>query len=149
MRAGGGGSIVNITTIEAHRAAPGFAVYSAAKAAIEQFARTLALEEAPHGIRVNNVAPDYVPTPNLARIAGDASAMSSEAAIRIAIPMGRPGLVSDVSSSVVFLASKLSAYVTGQTLHPDGGAHASAGWFNWPDEGWLNHVPKALLTPPE
>jgi NAD(P)-dependent dehydrogenase (short-subunit alcohol dehydrogenase family) len=69
MRAGGrGGSIVNITTIEAHRAAPGFAVYSAAKAAVEQFARTLAVELAPDGIRVNNVAPDYVPTPNLRRM---------------------------------------------------------------------------------
>jgi NAD(P)-dependent dehydrogenase (short-subunit alcohol dehydrogenase family) len=56
-----GGSIVNISTIEAHRAAPGFAVYSAAKAAVEQFARTLAVELAPHGIRVNNVAPDYTP----------------------------------------------------------------------------------------
>lgn len=146
MRAGGGGSIVNITTIEAHRAAPGFAVYSAAKAAIEQFARTLALEEAPHGIRVNNVAPDYVPTPNLTRISGDASSLSSEAGVRIAIPMGRPGLVSDVSNCVVFLASDLSSYLTGQTLHPDGGTHASAGWFNWPDEGWLNHIPKRLIA---
>ena len=145
MRTGGGGSIVNITTIEAHRAAPGFAVYAAAKAAIEQFARTLALEEAPYGIRVNNVAPDYVPTPNLTRIAGDASAMSNEAGLRIAVPMGRAGLTSDVSNCVVFLASRLSAYVTGQTLHPDGGTHASGGWFNWPEEGWLNHVPATFL----
>ena len=63
MRDGGrGGSIVNLTTVEAHRAAPGFAVYAAAKAAVEQFARTLAVEEAPYGIRVNNVAPDLTPT---------------------------------------------------------------------------------------
>ncbi|WP_245547588.1 SDR family oxidoreductase [Nocardia brevicatena] len=52
-----------IATIEAHRAAPGFAVYSAAKAAVEQFARTLAVELAPDGIRVNNIAPDFVPPP--------------------------------------------------------------------------------------
>ena len=60
---GRGGSIVNITTIEAHRAAPGFAVYSAAKTAVEQFARTLAVELAPEGIRVNNVAPRLRPHP--------------------------------------------------------------------------------------
>ena len=71
MRAGGrGGSIINLTTIEAHRAAPGFAVYSAAKAAVEQFARTLAVEVAPDRIRVNNVAPDYTPTPNMVRLGG-------------------------------------------------------------------------------
>lgn len=145
MRATGGGSIVNITTIEAHRAAPGFAVYSAAKAAIEQFARSLAVEEAPHGIRVNNVAPDFVPTPNLTRISGGASPMSNETTVRIAIPMGRPGVVSDVSNCVVFLASELASYITGQTMHPDGGTHASSGWFNWPGQGWLNHVPSTLL----
>jgi NAD(P)-dependent dehydrogenase (short-subunit alcohol dehydrogenase family) len=54
-----------MTTIEAHRAAPGFAVYSGAKAAVEQFSRTLAVELAPSGIRVNNVAPDCTPTPNM------------------------------------------------------------------------------------
>jgi 3-oxoacyl-[acyl-carrier protein] reductase len=52
--------------------------------------------------------------------------------------------VTDVSGCVVFLASALSAYVTGSTLHPDGGTFASAGWFNWPDTGWANHVPPAL-----
>ncbi len=56
--AGRGGSIINLSTVEAHRAAPGFAVYAAAKAAVEQFARTVAVELAPAGIRVNNVAPD-------------------------------------------------------------------------------------------
>lgn len=149
MRAGGrGGSIINITTIEAHRAAPGFAVYSAAKAAVEQFGRTLAVELAPDGIRVNNVAPDYVPTPNLAKIAAgapDDGGMSTLAGQRVAIPMARPGLVTDVSGCVVFLASALSSFVTGSTLHPDGGTYASSGWFNWPDSGWANHVPGRFL----
>ncbi|RAY11550.1 short-chain dehydrogenase [Actinomadura craniellae] len=146
MRAGGrGGSIVNLTTIEAHRAAPGYAVYAAAKAAVEHFARTLAVELAPDGIRVNNVAPDYVPTPNLTRLARDNDPLATPAAARIAIPMGRVGRVADVSNCVVFLASELSAFVTGTTLHPDGGASASAGWFNWPDTGWANHAPAHLL----
>ncbi|TDV49860.1 SDR family NAD(P)-dependent oxidoreductase [Actinophytocola oryzae] len=139
MRAGG--SIVNITTIEAHRAAPGFAVYAAAKAAVEQFARTLAVEVAPNGIRVNNVAPDFVPTPRLAALSAGDDALSDPVGVRAAIPMGRVGGVTDVSGCVVFLASALSGFLTGTTLHPDGGTHASAGWFNWPDSGWANHVP--------
>jgi 3-oxoacyl-[acyl-carrier protein] reductase len=148
MRAGGrGGSIVNLTTVEAHRAAPGFAVYAAAKAAVEHFARTLAVELAPDGIRVNNVAPDLTPTPNMAKFAGGSP--SSPVGIRTAIPMGRVGQATDVSNCVVFLASALSAYVTGTTLHPDGGTHASAGWFNWPGTGWDNHVPAHLLPHPE
>jgi 3-oxoacyl-[acyl-carrier protein] reductase len=151
MRAGGrGGSIINLTTIEAHRAAPGFAVYAAAKAAVEQFGRTLAVELAPDRIRVNNVAPDYTPTPNMAKLGGGSDingdgGMSTPAGVRIAIPMGRTGLVTDVSGCVVFLASGLSSYVTGTTLHPDGGTFASAGWFNWPDTGWANHVPPPFL----
>jgi NAD(P)-dependent dehydrogenase (short-subunit alcohol dehydrogenase family) len=146
LRAGGrGGSIVNLTTIEAHRAAPGFAVYSAAKAAVEQFARTLAVELAPEGIRVNNVAPDYTPTPNMERISGGGETpLSTPTGARIGIPMGRPGRVTDVSGCVVFLASQLSAYVTGTTLHPDGGTFASSGWFNWPGSGWGNNVPASI-----
>ena len=149
MQAGGrGGSIINITTIEAHRAAPGFAVYAAAKAAVEQFGRTLAVELAPDRIRVNNVAPDYVPTPNLVKISGGeagADGMATAEGQRVAIPMGRAGLASDVSGCVVFLASALSCFVTGSTLHPDGGTYASSGWFNWPGSGWANHVPGRFL----
>jgi 3-oxoacyl-[acyl-carrier protein] reductase len=147
MRAGArGGSIVNLTTIEAHRAAPGFAVYSAAKAAVTQFARTLAVELAPDRIRVNCVAPDYTPTPNMTRIGGGgASPMGSTTSVTISIPMGRAGVPADVSGCVVFLASGLSSYITGTTLHPDGGTHASSGWFNWPGDGWLNSVPGHVL----
>jgi 3-oxoacyl-[acyl-carrier protein] reductase len=141
MRAGGGGSIINLTTIEAHRAAPGFAVYSAAKAAVEQFARSLAVEVAPDGIRVNNIAPDYTPTPNMRRFAGG----GDESGVRVTIPMGRAGLVTDISGCAVFLASKLSAYVTGTTLHPDGGTFASSGWSNWPDSGWSTQPPKQVM----
>lgn len=146
MRAGGrGGSIINLTTIEAHRAAPGFAVYSAAKAAVEQFARSLAVEVAPDGIRVNNIAPDFTPTPNMARLA-DGVPVGNPLGERIIIPMRRPGLVTDVSGCAVFLASALSAYVTGTTLHPDGGTHASSGWQHWPDSGWATQPPAPLLA---
>jgi NAD(P)-dependent dehydrogenase (short-subunit alcohol dehydrogenase family) len=153
MAAGGrGGSIINLTTIEAHRAAPGYAVYTAAKAGVEAFARTLAVELAPQGIRVNNVAPDFTPTPNI--LGGPDPAthpLSHHLGSPIGIPMGRPGRLTDVSNCVVFLASGLSAYVTGTTLHPDGGTFASSGWFNWPGEGWANYAPHDvldLLSPP-
>jgi NAD(P)-dependent dehydrogenase (short-subunit alcohol dehydrogenase family) len=143
MRAGGrGGSIINLTTIEAHRAAPGYAVYSAAKAAVAQFARSLAVEVAPDGIRVNNVAPDYTPTPGMLRVAdAEDQNRTTERGVQIAIPMGRPGRVTDVSNCVVFLASDLSAYVTGTTLHPDGGTFAASGWLNWPESGWSVQPP--------
>jgi 3-oxoacyl-[acyl-carrier protein] reductase len=145
MRAGGrGGSIINITTIEAHRGAPGFAVYSAAKAAVEQFARSLAVELAPEGIRVNNIAPDVAPTPNMASIDGVAP-MSTALAAGISIPMGRVGVPTEVSSCAVFLASKLSSYITGSTLHPDGGTLAASGWWNWSSHGYRIEVPPDLL----
>jgi NAD(P)-dependent dehydrogenase (short-subunit alcohol dehydrogenase family) len=147
MRAGGrGGSIVNLTTIECHRAAPGFAVYSAAKAAVEQLARTLAVELGPDGIRVNNVAPDYTPTPGMTGAAGADDPAAVAAGKVISIPMRRGGQVTEISGCVVFLASALSSYLTGTTLHPDGGTYASSGWFNWPGIGWRNSVPPAVLS---
>lgn len=147
MRAGGrGGSIVNLTTIEAHRAAPNFAVYSAAKAAVTQFARSMAVELAPDRIRVNNVAPDMTPTPNMLGLGAQAGAtVLDPAGVRAAIPMGRVGEIDDVANAVLFLASGLSSYITGTTLHPDGGAFASSGWFNWPEEGFQNTVPAHVL----
>ncbi len=150
MRAGGrGGSIINITTIEAHRAAPGFAVYSAAKAAATHFARTLAVELGPDRIRVNNVAPDITPTPNMIGLSGDHDAsthpMLHEGNVKLAIPMGRLGVPSDIAGVVVFLASDLASYITGTTIHPDGGTWASAGWFNWPGSGWANMLPADRL----
>ena len=148
IKAGGrGGSIVNLTTIEAHRAAPGFAVYSAAKAAVTHFARSLAVELAPHHIRVNCVAPDITPTDNMRAMSGtDPDTLSHPTVVRATIPMGRVGDVSDVSAAVVFLASGLSSYITGQTLHPDGGTWASSGWLNWPESGFGNTIPYDVLT---
>jgi NAD(P)-dependent dehydrogenase (short-subunit alcohol dehydrogenase family) len=147
MRAGGrGGSIISVTTIEAHRAAPGFAVYSAAKGAVEQFSRTLAVELAPDRIRVNTVAPDITPTPNMEALGGDAmAALKHPVGGPIAVPMGRLGDPTDISGPVVFLASDLSAYVTGTTLHPDGGTWASSGWLNWPGTGWANYAPLGVV----
>jgi 3-oxoacyl-[acyl-carrier protein] reductase len=140
-----GGSIINITSIEAHRAAPGFAVYAAMKSAVTSLTRTLAVELAPENIRVNTIAPDYIATPALAALNEGVTEEASALQHRISTPMGRVGTYEDAGGCALFLASNLSAFVTGSTLHPDGGAIASSGWFNWPDEGYLNHPPPRIL----
>jgi 3-oxoacyl-[acyl-carrier protein] reductase len=142
-----GGSIINITSIEAHRAAPNYAVYAAMKAAVTSLTRTLAVELAPNQIRVNTIAPDFIATPGLDSLAGSpAHEETSALQHRIGTPMGRVGTFEDAGGCALFLASNLSSFVTGTTLHPDGGALASAGWFNWPTEGFLNHPPHDVLA---
>lgn len=121
-----GGSIINITSIEAHRAAPGFAVYSAMKAAVANLTQTLALELGDRLIRVNCIAPDVIPTPGLPDML-DVSA-------RMALPV--EGNVDDVAGAAVFLATDLSRFVTGTTIHVDGGNFAAGGWHRRPDGAW-------------
>jgi NAD(P)-dependent dehydrogenase (short-subunit alcohol dehydrogenase family) len=147
-RTGSGGSIINVTSIEAHRAAPTFAVYAAMKAAVTSFARTLAVELGPDRIRVNTIAPDRVPTermlarPPEERVAsGWGDDPGGVLATGIGIPMGRRGTYGDIGGSALVLASDLSSYITGCSLHPDGGVTASSGWFNWPESGFLNFPP--------
>ena len=121
-----GGAIVNVTSVEAHRAGPGFAIYSAMKAAVANLTRSLALELAPRRIRINCVAPDMIPTP------GDAALAQSSAAQGLAEVEPQPwletGSVHDCAAAIVFLASDLARFVTGTTLHVDGGTHAAGGW---------------------
>jgi NAD(P)-dependent dehydrogenase (short-subunit alcohol dehydrogenase family) len=138
--AGGGGSIVNVASIEAFRAAPMYAVYAACKAGMTSFTRTMALELAEHGIRVNCIAPDHTVTPGLRdnRIGPvDPSTWPDPAEewSRV-VPLGREGLVEECASTVVWLCSKMSDYVTGDTIHVDGGTWASSGWLRRHDGGW-------------
>jgi NAD(P)-dependent dehydrogenase (short-subunit alcohol dehydrogenase family) len=110
-----GGVIINITSIEAHRAAPGYAIYAAMKAAVESLTKSLALEFGDRLIRVNCIAPDLIPTPGIGEVNADT-------------PLSRRGCVDDVAGAAVFLASDLSRFVTGTTVHVDGGGLAAAGW---------------------
>jgi NAD(P)-dependent dehydrogenase (short-subunit alcohol dehydrogenase family) len=128
-----GGSIINIASSEALRCAPGFAPYAAYKAAMVNFTRTLALELAPHTIRVNCIAPDAIPTEGLAERFPE---LASDEAYRHHVPLGRAGTVDEVAGVAVFLASGLSSFVTGVTIPVEGGMLAAGGWLHHPTLGW-------------
>jgi NAD(P)-dependent dehydrogenase (short-subunit alcohol dehydrogenase family) len=138
--AGGGGSVVNVASIEAFRAAPMFAVYAACKAGMVSFTRTMALELSEHHIRVNCIAPDHTVTPGLrgnrtGPVDPGTWADSPGEWSRV-VPLGREGLVEECASTVVWLCSKMSDYVTGDTIHVDGGTWASSGWLRRHEGGW-------------
>jgi NAD(P)-dependent dehydrogenase (short-subunit alcohol dehydrogenase family) len=131
VAAGRPGSVINVTSIEGVRAAPGYAAYSAAKAGVVNYTQTAAFELSPHGIRVNGIAPDLTLTEGLMQISG--GTLRPDAAP--GIPMGRPGHVDEIASVAVFLASDMASYLTGQTLHVDGGTQAAGGWYHHPQTG--------------
>jgi NAD(P)-dependent dehydrogenase (short-subunit alcohol dehydrogenase family) len=125
-----------ITSVEAHRAGPGFAIYSAMKAALANLAQSLALELADRGIRVNCVAPDMITTEGDALLA-DASGASSEAAWDQK-PLPDDGHPDDVAAAVLYLVTDLGRFVTGTTIHVDGGTHAAGGWKRRRSDGrWV------------
>ena len=107
------GSIISVTSIERVRAAPGYATYAAAKAGVINYTKTAALELAPHGIRVNALAPDITLTEGIKQIA----LPGSEQRFGLTAPMGRAGHVDEMAGAAMFLASDLSSYITGQTIH--------------------------------
>ncbi|NKZ09511.1 SDR family oxidoreductase [Mycolicibacterium septicum DSM 44393] len=125
------GSIINVTSIEGVRAAPGYATYAAAKAGVINYTKTAALELALHGIRVNALAPDLTMTEGIRAL----SPPGAEERAGLMVPMGRPGHVDEMAAAAVFLASDMSSYITGQTIHVDGGTQASSGWSHHPDTG--------------
>jgi 3-oxoacyl-[acyl-carrier protein] reductase len=123
-----GGAIVNLTSIEAHQAAPGFAVYGAMKAALAHLTRTLALELSSRRIRVNAVAPDAIPTGGDRDVRAEMLGGGSEYEPAVVPPLGFTGDAEDAAAVVLFLASDLSRFVTGTTIHVDGGNWAAGGW---------------------
>jgi NAD(P)-dependent dehydrogenase (short-subunit alcohol dehydrogenase family) len=130
-----GGSIVNVTSIEAHRAGPGFGIYSAMKAAVASLTATLALELADRGIRVNAVAPDMIPTPGDQELVA-ASAALTEGGIAAARPWPDDGTPADAAAPIVFLAAPAARFITGTTVHVGGGTSAALGWRRGADGGW-------------
>jgi NAD(P)-dependent dehydrogenase (short-subunit alcohol dehydrogenase family) len=139
VAAGCGGSVINVVSIEGGRAAPLYAAYAAAKAGAISVTRTLALELAPHRIRVNAIAPDICLTEGLEALVQP----GERARWPHLVPLGRAGDPDDIAGAAVFLASDLSRYVTGITLHVDGGTHAAGGWYRDPADGsWVLGPPR-------
>ena len=154
LSGGRGGSIINFTTIEAHRGAAGLAAYAGAKAGLTNFSRTLGVELAPQRIRVNLIAPDTTPSetssntvpPEVLEAIGHNSPDLVARSYGVYVPMGEAPPAVALGDAVLFLASDLSAWVTGTTLHVDGGTAASMGFLHWggPVE-WTPTPPPWLL----
>jgi NAD(P)-dependent dehydrogenase (short-subunit alcohol dehydrogenase family) len=115
---GGGGVIINISTIAAYKAMRGLGAYGVSKAAVNSLTRTLAAELAAEKIRVNGVAPGLVRTRLSEALWKDEKAAED---MLKAIPLNRIAEPGDIAGAVAFLASEAAAYITGQTLVVDGG----------------------------
>ncbi len=111
MTAAGGGSIINISSIEGIRGAPMVHPYVASKWAVRGITKSAALELAPLNIRVNSVHPGFIRTPMTAHLPED----------MVTIPLGRPAEAREVATFVVFLASEEASYATGSEFIMDGG----------------------------
>jgi NAD(P)-dependent dehydrogenase (short-subunit alcohol dehydrogenase family) len=134
MRERGWGRIVNFSSVEGIRAAPALAVYAAFKAAVDAFTKSLAVDVARDGIRVNAIAVDKTRAYQVGHYE------LPEEYARLAntwIPSGRYGEPEDVAGVVLFLSSELSSWVTGQTIVADGGTLSAGGWFRTPTR-WTN-----------
>jgi len=112
------GRIINLTSVVGVTGNPGQANYAAAKAGILGFTKSLAREVATRGITINAVAPGFIDT-DMTRALNE----EQRAALLTQIPMGRLGTPADVAAVVLFLSSARAAYVTGQTLHVNGGMY--------------------------
>jgi NAD(P)-dependent dehydrogenase (short-subunit alcohol dehydrogenase family) len=123
MQASGGGAIVTTGSISGMFGEPALAVYTASKAAVVNLTRSLAIDFASLGIRVNCVCPGWVDTGfNNPQFEHDKlSDDDIEALIKQTVPMGRQGLPEEMAAAVAFLASDDASYITGQTLLVDGG----------------------------
>jgi glucose 1-dehydrogenase len=124
VRRGQGGVIVNISSVHEDLAFPGYASYCAAKGGLRMLCRDLALELAPHRIRVVNVAPGAFVTPINRRTLEDPQ---KRAALLREIPLGRVGEPEEVAKLVAYLASDDASYITGTTVVIDGGLMRQTG----------------------
>lgn len=138
-KSGPGTSIINLSTIEAHRGIPRLAVYGAFKAGVTGFTQSLAVEVGPFGIRVNAIAPET--TDSLQVTATPRVPAENRKYMPLWFPIGRFGQPRDSAGAAVFLASEsLSGWVSGHSVLVDGGALAAGAWLQNPQGGWT-HLP--------
>ena len=121
VRQGGGGTVINMSSVNAVMAIPAITPYVASKGGINQLTKVMALSLAEHGIRVNAIGPGSIATEMLM------TQMTDDAARRRILsrtPLGRAGEPDEVAKVAMFLASDDSSYITGQIIYPDGGRMA-------------------------
>ena len=136
MQASQQASVICISSIEGYRGMPNIAPYGAYKLGIEGFVKSIALELGPDNIRINAIAPETTETDQV-----QPKKWISEAnypRVKEWIPLGRFGQPDDIAGSALFLASRLSQWITGTVIHCDGGALAAAGWYRTPEGSWTN-----------
>ncbi len=121
--ASGGGSIINLASVAGLIGAPGGAVYAASKHAVIGLTRSVALEYARHGLRVNAICPSYIETPMVTNLSDVDPKM--EERTRKASPMKRLGQPDEVAEAIVWLCSEKASFINGTTLAIDGGLTAS------------------------
>ena len=118
MQGQGSGSIINISSTYGHQGAAGASVYVGSKHAVEGVTKSVALELAKSGIRVNAVAPGPTDTGMLTRFTGTDG---NKAALTTTVPLGRLGLSEELADAIVFIASDQASFITGHVLNVDGG----------------------------
>ena len=133
------GAIVNVSSLEGLRGYPEDPVYAAFKAGVIGFTRSLAVQVGRDGVRVNAIAPDV--TESLQVPYSQWLSAQEQAHWPLWVPVGRMGVPEDQARVILFLASDLSAFITGHTIPSDGGTGAAGGWFRSsrrPDRQWTN-----------
>ena len=118
MQGQGSGSIINISSTYGHEGAAGASIYVGSKHAVEGITKSVALEIAKSGIRVNGVAPGPTDTGMLTRFT---ATPENKAALAAEVPMGRLGLTEELANAIVFIASDQASFITGHILNVDGG----------------------------
>jgi len=118
VKQGGGGNIINMSSVNAVLAIPNICSYVVSKGGVNQLTKTMSLALVDHGIRVNGIGPGSIATDLLKKVMVDDAA---RAKIMSRTPMGRAGEPAEIASVALFLASDDASYLTGQTIYPDGG----------------------------
>jgi NAD(P)-dependent dehydrogenase (short-subunit alcohol dehydrogenase family) len=118
MQGQGSGNIINISSTYGHEGAAGASIYVGSKHAVEGITKSVALEIAKSGIRVNGVAPGPTDTGMLTRFT---ATPENKAALAAEVPMGRLGLTEELANAIVFIASDQASFITGHILNVDGG----------------------------
>jgi NAD(P)-dependent dehydrogenase (short-subunit alcohol dehydrogenase family) len=135
----GDGSVINVSSVEGLRGYPADPVYGAYKAAVVHFTKCLAVQVGRYGVRVNGIGPDVTESlqvPYSSWIPPEQAHLWP-----LWVPVGRMGVGADQARVLLFLASDLSAFVTGHTIPTDGGTAAAGGWFrsdSRPGRVWTN-----------